>query len=247
MSLSESYWHERMDRSRFGIFDIHYVVTSLKCFSEATRESHIKRLLNIFGCLQRATVRQKSIVIYPGNISYISDKGSINTYWLYKYPGMKEGIYVGLREPQGWPRSTTVYFDSEHAYYQVTRLSVSRVMRFVGSNTTVWFINTQVSIETSSYSVYFCDGWVATEEAILIWYMLRYSSVPIMRPTALCGYNYSMIIPSTNRDSELIKNIWIYNIISYMRALHLGFSTPLRFLRWITDPISLPSWCRWKN
>ena len=82
MSLSESYWHERMDGSRFGIFDIHYVVTSLKCFSEATRESHIKKLLNIFGCLQRATVRQKSIVIYPGNISYISDKGSINTYWL---------------------------------------------------------------------------------------------------------------------------------------------------------------------
>ena len=87
----------------------------------------------------------------------------------------------------------------------MTRRSVSGVISFVGSTPISWTSKRQGTIESSSYSTKFCDGLVASEEAIAIRYMLRSLGVPVRGATAICGDNLGMIISSTNPDSELKK------------------------------------------
>ena len=66
----------------------------------------------------------------------------------------------------------SVYFDSDHAHYQVTRQLVSGVLCFFGSTHISGTRKRQGTIESSSYSTEFCAGQVATEEAIVLRYML---------------------------------------------------------------------------
>ena len=56
-------------------FDIRFAVNSLKSFSAAPKEDHLKRLVKIFGYLQNPTGRRKSIVILPEEITDVSGKG----------------------------------------------------------------------------------------------------------------------------------------------------------------------------
>ena len=95
----------------------------------------------------------------------------------------------GLLEPRGSPLSTTVYFNSGHAHYQVTHRSISGVMCFFGSTPVIWYSKRQGCIETSSLSVWLFSSQVATEEMISLRYMLRSLGVPIKVTIALCGNN----------------------------------------------------------
>ena len=112
-------------------------------------------------------------------------------------------IYEGLPETRGPPISTTVYSDYNHAHDQVTQLSVSVVMCFVGSTSVSWSSKIQGDIKTYSYSTEFCTGWVAIEEAVAMRYILRSLGVPVKGPTSLCGDNLGMIIYCTNQVLEL--------------------------------------------
>ena len=85
----------------------------------------------------------------------------------------------------------------------MTRKSVSGVMCFVGPTPIIWYRKIQGAIETSRYSEEFCAGWVATEEAIAMRYMLRSLGVTVKGPTALLGENLGMIISCTNPYSDL--------------------------------------------
>ena len=100
-------------------FDILFYVTSLIIFSADTREVHLNCQVNIFGYVQDNTGRRKSIVISPEDIREISVKAYNTAYWLDNYPDVTEEIDEGLPDPRGRPLSTTVYFDSNHAYDQV--------------------------------------------------------------------------------------------------------------------------------
>ena len=82
-------------------------------------------------------------------------------------------IDEGLPEPRRRPLCTSVYFDSDHIYDQVTRRSVSGVMYFAGSTPIIWTSKRQVTDKSSSYCAKFCEGRVATVEAIAFRYMLR--------------------------------------------------------------------------
>ena len=113
-------------------FDIRFAVTYLNFFSMASMESHLKRLVNIFGYLKDATGIHKSIVISLEDIREISGKGDNTADWLDKYPDTSDDIDEGFPELRGSTLSTTVYFDSDHAHDQVTWRSVSGVMCFVG-------------------------------------------------------------------------------------------------------------------
>ena len=53
------------------------------------------------------------------------------------------------------------------------------------------------------YSAEFCTGWLATAEAIVMWYMLRYLGIPVKGTTDICGEKLGIIISSTNPDPEL--------------------------------------------
>ena len=67
-------------------FDINSAVTSLNCVSAAPWEGHLKWLVKIFGCLQDATGRRKSIVIYPEDTRETSGNGDNTVYWLESIP-----------------------------------------------------------------------------------------------------------------------------------------------------------------
>ena len=116
-----------------GRFDICYTVTYLNRFSAAPREGHLKRLVKIFGYLQKVLAKRKIIVVSPEDIVEIICKGANNKQWLEKYTGASEDIGEGIPETRGRPLSTMVYFDSDHSHDQVTRRSVSGVVSFVGS------------------------------------------------------------------------------------------------------------------
>ena len=60
---------------QIGRFDIRLAVTSINRFSAAPKEGHIKRLVKIFGYLQKNTRRWKSIFILPEDITEVSGKG----------------------------------------------------------------------------------------------------------------------------------------------------------------------------
>ena len=57
--------------------------------------------MKIFGYLQNATGRQKSIIISPEDIRNISGKGSNTADWLDKHPDTKKEINEGLLDLQG--------------------------------------------------------------------------------------------------------------------------------------------------
>ena len=109
----------------------------------------------------------------------------------------------GFRSLGGRPLSTTVYFDSDHAHDQVTWRSVSFFLCFLGQTPISWTSKRQGTIKISSYSTELCAGHVATEEAIVLWYMMRSLGVPVKVATALCGDNIGMIIYCTNPELEL--------------------------------------------
>ena len=84
-------------------------------------------------------------------------------YWLDNCPGASEDIDEGLPESRGHPLKTNLSFKSDHAHDQVTRQLVSGGICFVGSTPIGWSSKIQGAIKTSSYSVEFCAGRVATE------------------------------------------------------------------------------------
>ena len=81
-------------------------------------------MVNIFGDLKHATVRQTVIVISPDNIRETSGKGFRITYWLNKCPDAMKYIYGGLPYLRRNPLITTLYFDSNYFHDQVTRRSI---------------------------------------------------------------------------------------------------------------------------
>ena len=124
-------------------------------------------------------------------------------YWLEKYPGASEDICEVLPESRERPLSTSVYFNSEHSHYQVTWQSVSGVLCFVGSAPISWTSKRESTINISSYSIIFCAGWLATEEAISLRYMLMSLGVPVKVAMALYGDNQGIIISFSNPDSDI--------------------------------------------
>ena len=147
------------------------------------------------------TGRRKSIVVSSEDIEWISGKGANVKDWLEKYTGSSEYIDEGLPDLMGRSLRTAVYFNSNHAHDQVTRRLVSGVLCFVGSTTIIWNSKRQGNIERCRYSTEFCTGWVATEEAIALWYyMLRSLGVPVKGVTALFAYNLGIIISCTNPE-----------------------------------------------
>ena len=69
----------------------------------------------------------------------------------------------------------------------------------------IWDSKRQGTIESSNYSAELCAGRVATEEEIVLWYMLRSLVVPVKGATALCRDNLGMIISCINPYSDLKK------------------------------------------
>ena len=95
------------------------------------REGHLKRLVKIFGHLQDATGRCKSIVILPEGIREINGKGDNTTYFLENYTDVTEDIDEGLPEPRDRPLITILNFESNNAHDQVMQRLISGVMCFL--------------------------------------------------------------------------------------------------------------------
>ena len=190
---------------QIGKFDICYALTPLNRFSTAPQEVDLTRLVKVFGYLKSVLGKRKGTVVSPEDIEEISGKVANTKYWLEKYPVATGDIDDGQPEPRGRPLRTTVYFDSDHAHDQVTHRSVYGVLSFVGLTPISWTSKRQGTTESSSYSIEFCAGRVASEKAIALRYMLRSLGVPIKGDTALCGDNLGMIIYCTNLDLELKK------------------------------------------
>ena len=94
--------------------------------------------MKIFGYLQSVSGRRRGIVFFLYDIEEISGNGANVKYWLENYTGALDDIDEGLPEPRERPLSTSMYFDSSHDYDQVTYLSVSGVVSFVGLIATIW-------------------------------------------------------------------------------------------------------------
>ena len=107
-------------------------------------------MVKIFGYLQTVPEKRKRIFVLPEEIGEISGKGANTKDWLENYPGASEEIDEVLPEPWGRPLRTTVYFDSDHAHDQVTRLPISGFVSFVESTSICWTSKRQVTIESSS-------------------------------------------------------------------------------------------------
>ena len=93
-----------------------------------------------------------------------------------------------------------MYFDYNHAHDQVTQISVSGVMCFVGSTPIGWSSEIQGNINTPSYYTEVCAGQVATKQSIVLRYILMSLGVPVKGPTSLCGDNLGTIVYCTNPD-----------------------------------------------
>ena len=101
-------------------------------------------------------------------------------------------------------------------------------MYFVGSTHIIWTIKRQVTIDIYSYSAEFCAGRVATEEAIVLRYMLSSLGVPLKSATELCGDNLGKIIYFTNLDSELKKKHVVIYYHKLRESAAAGIVNPLK-------------------
>ena len=183
---------------QIGRFDICYALIYVNICFLAPREGHLTWLVNIFGYLQNVHGKRKSIAVFTEDIGEISGEGANTKDWLDKYPVATEDIDEVLPEYWGYPLSTAVYFDSDHAHDQVTRQLVFGDLSFVGYTPISWTSKRQGTIESFSYSAEFLADTVSSEEVIALRYMLRSLGVPIRSDTALCSDNLGMIISCTN-------------------------------------------------
>ena len=104
---------------------------------------------------------------------------------------------------------STFLVNSDYAHDQVTRISLTGFIGFVGSTPVSWGSKRQGSIASSTYAAEFSTLRTATEEATGLRYMLRCLGCNIPSdgtcPTRIFGDNLSVILNAQNPAADLSK------------------------------------------
>jgi len=110
-----------------------------------------------------------------------------------------------LPRAYGEELSTAIFEDSDHPHDQKTRRSITGMMIYVGSTPVMAISKRQGCIASSTYCAEFVALRQATEEAIVLRYMLRCLGIPVHSPTMLFCDNKGVTQSANVAHSELKK------------------------------------------
>jgi hypothetical protein len=124
---------------------------------------------------------------------------------LTKYAYAREALNPRFPEPLGKELDVSIFFDSDHAHDKVTGRLISGITVYVGSTPILWRSKRQGAIQTSMYGAEFSSMKSATEEAIMVRYMLRSLGIGIHKPSNILGDNAGVISCASTPESSLKK------------------------------------------
>ena len=120
--------------------------------------------------------------------------------------------------------------DSDHAYDQATRRSLTGYIGYVGSTPVTWGSSCQGSIASSTYAAEFNALRTATEEAIGLRYMLRCLGlkVPMDRlcPAKIFSDSFSVVQNCQNPAADLSKKHVAISFHLVREAITAGIVAP---------------------
>ena len=131
-----------------GRFDIHYVVSTVGCYSHAPREGHLKAMVHVFGYLKH---HMKRHIVY--DVSKLDHSNVVlpKQNWKELYPDAKEELLTDMPEPKGEPVTITTNFDADHAHDLETQRSVTGILIFLNNTPVQWYSKQQATVESSTY------------------------------------------------------------------------------------------------
>ena len=98
-----------------------------------------------------------------------------------------------------------MHVDADHAFYQVTRKSVTGILLFVNSMSVKWYSKRQNTMETSTYGAELVALRIAEETMMEFSYKLRMMGVPIQGPSQVLCDNKSVVL-NTSPPLSMLKN-----------------------------------------
>ena len=110
-----------------GRFDVHFAVSTLRWYSVAPRQGHLKAMLRVFGYLKYHIKRQ--IICNVEEPDFIKLEPAKQN-WSKLYPDAKEEYPPNMPNPKGKPIKISTYYDADHAHDQKIRKSVTGVIIF---------------------------------------------------------------------------------------------------------------------
>jgi hypothetical protein len=177
-----------------GHLDICYAVSSMSRFCLSPREGHLRRVFRIFGYLKKYPNKAIGIVDIDPIINRNELEEFHNSYdFKDQYAYAYEEIDEHFPEPLGKELPVSIFFDSDHGHDRKTGHSISGVIVIVGCMPITWKSRRQGAVATSTYGAEFYAMKLATEEAIMIRYMLRSLGIPVTTPCHMYGDSSSVI------------------------------------------------------
>jgi hypothetical protein len=181
-----------------GRLDIFYAVSSMSRFCVSPREGHLHRVFRIFGYLKKYPNKSIGIIdrdpiLTSDVLQEITTSHDFDEQYAYDF----EEIDERYPEPIGKELPVSIFFVSDHGHDRKTGRSISGVIVMVGCTHITWKSRRQGAIATSTYGAEFYAMKLATEEAIMIRYMLRSLGVPVTSPCQMYGDSSSVIQNTT--------------------------------------------------
>ena len=178
-----------------GRSDVAHATSSLSIFSACPREGHLDRALRVFGFLKKRpnriyVVNSRDPILRGGEEAigkdFTQELGAL-------YPDAAEELDANLLTPLMGDISITIFVDSDHGHDNVTRISITGLIAFLGRTPAFYLSNRQGAIETSTYGAKFCAMKTGAKETIAMRYMMRCLGVNVETASLLCGDNMGVI------------------------------------------------------
>jgi hypothetical protein len=207
-----------------GRFDIMYATNTL---SMASWLGHLESAKRILGYLKECPEHQILLNPNPIDLTKAVEKHKEYDGWREFYPEAKEELPTGMPTPLTEKRAQiTIMVDSDHAHFEVTRRSVSRILVFINLTPVRWYSKIQKTVETSTYGSELVAARIATDIALEFRFNIRMMGFALDCPVNI-GDNQSVILNTTIPSSQLKKKI---HACAYHRIWEIITCRAIRFL-----------------
>jgi hypothetical protein len=140
-----------------------------------------------------------------------------------QYAYAYEEIDERFPKPKHQELPVSIFFDSDHAHDRMTGRSISGVIVVVGCTPITRKSRRQGAIATSTHGAQFYAMKLATEEAIMIRYMLRSLGMPVLIPCHMYG-DSSSVIQNVSRPKSPLKKKNLALCFHFVRE-HIAMKT----------------------
>src|SRR5688572_17725095 len=205
-----------------GRYDIAYSSNTLSRYSMAPREGHMTALQRVFAYLKQIFKERLMIDINSPPVRDIIDT-NVEPDWTEFYPDVAENLPSERPEPLGNLCTITTYVDADHARDQVTRRSVTGIVKLLNNTPVFWLSKWQKTVESSIHGSEMVASRIAIEQIISLRYCLCMLGVNLEPTSVLVGDNMTVVLNTTIPSSALKKKHQACSYNKVRESIAAGF------------------------